>query len=423
MTENTAIAAAPGCDDFRVSRRRFLAGSGALVGGAVVSGMVGDVFTQTAYGAVGSNTLVVLSLRGGCDGLSLVVPHGDPGYAKARPRIGVPTKTLLARDAMFGLHPEFAPLVPMWKAGTFGAVQAVGLPAPNRSHFSAMEAVEDADPGSSARVGWLNRMVGLIPGDEPEQAMQLGSANVPTSLFGPASAVATRSLGDLRLPGGSDASSQARMRAALTAMWGKSESTIGRGAIAALDSTAKLSKLSTDARPSNGAQYPRGDLGTALAASARVIRADVGARVITLDFGGWDMHTNLGTVANGEMKRQVAELSKAVAAFFKDLGGNQAKVTLVTMSEFGRRVEENGGSGTDHGYGNVTLLFGAGVRGGQVHGRWPGLTAGGTVDGDLAVTTDYRTVLGEVLRSRFPEASLPMVFPGFSTGPTVGAMR
>ena len=152
------------CDDFRLSRRRFLAGTGALIGGAAVSGMIGDVFTQTAYGAPGGNTLVVLSLRGGSDGLSMIVPHGDPGYAKARPTIGLPTGSLLAKDSMFGLHPEFEPVLPMWQSGKFGAVQAVGLRVPNRSHFAAMEAVEDADPGSSARIGWLNRMIGLTAG-------------------------------------------------------------------------------------------------------------------------------------------------------------------------------------------------------------------------------------------------------------------
>lgn len=423
MTETLAPSLDRGCDDFRVSRRRFLAGTGALVGGAVVSGMVGDVFTQTAYGAVGSPTLVVLSLRGGSDGLSMVVPHGDPGYAKARPTIALPTGSLLARDAMFGLHPQFAPLLPMWMAGQFGAVHAVGLPAPNRSHFTAMELVEDAGPGSSARVGWLNRMVGLLPGDQAERAIQLGSSNLPTSLIGPASALATQRPSDMRLPGGGDRESQDRMRAALTTLWGSQKSGLGQGARSALGATASMSKLRTDARPGNGARYPKGDLGKAMASSAQVIASNVGARVITLDFGGWDMHTNLGTVANGEMKRQIAELASAIRAFFDDLGSNGNQVTLVTMSEFGRRVAENGGTGTDHGYGNVTLLFGAGVRGGRIHGRWPGLMSSGLVDGDLAVTTDYRSVLSEVVRSRFPGASLPMVFPGFTGAESLGAMR
>jgi uncharacterized protein (DUF1501 family) len=411
------------CDDFVVSRRRFLAGASALLGGVAVSGMVGDIFTQTAYGAPGSNTLVVLSLRGGCDGLSLIAPHGDARYAAARPTIALPTGSLLAKDSMFGLHPEFKPLLPMWQAGTFGAVHAVGLPAPNRSHFSAMEQVEDADPGSSSRVGWLNRMIGRIQPDVAQEGMQIGSPLLPTSLVGPASAVSTRQLSDLKLPGGSTAAEQNRTRAALSTMWGKQASVTGKAARAALQVSKTMAGLAKEAAPANGATYPAGDLGKALAAAARVIRAGVGVRVITLDYGGWDHHTDLGTLSQGEFKTRVAELAKSAAAFFTDLGSAADKVTMITMSEFGRGVTENGVAGTEHGYGNAMLLLGAGVRGGRVHGKWPGLGAGKLVDGDLAVTTDYRQVLSDVVKSRFPEASLAAVFPGFPQGASIGAMR
>ena len=241
------------CDDFRSSRRRFLAGATALLGGAAVSGMIGDIFTQTAFAAPGGNTLVVLSLRGGCDGLSMIVPHGDPGYTKARPTLAVPTKTLLAKDSMFGLHPEFEPVLSMWNDGRFGAVQAVGMPAPNRSHFAAMEAVEDADPGSSARIGWLNRMIGLTPEDVPQEGMQLGNTMLPTSLVGPAEAISARQLADFRLPGGDDKMAQARMRRALTALWGKQATPTGKAAQAALDVSATMTSLAKDAKPANGA--------------------------------------------------------------------------------------------------------------------------------------------------------------------------
>lgn len=410
------------CDDFRVSRRRFLAGATALLGGAAVSGMIGDIFTQTAFAAPGGNTLVVLSLRGGCDGLSMIVPHGDPGYAKARPTLAVPTKTLLAKDSMFGLHPEFEPVASMWNDGRFGAVQAVGMPAPNRSHFAAMEAVEDADPGSSARIGWLNRMIGLTKEDVPQEGMQLGNTMLPTSLVGPAEAISARQLADFRLPGGDDKAAQARMRDALTALWGKQATPTGKAAKAALDVSKTMTSLAKDAKPANGAKYPDGDLGLALAAGAQVIKAGVGVRVITLDYGGWDMHVDLGTVANGDMKNRVGGVAKAVAAFFTDLGSSGDQVTLVTLSEFGRRVQENG-SGTDHGYGNTMLLFGGGVRGGKVHGTWPGLSSGKLVDGDLAVTTDYRGVLSEVIAARFPDVSTAGVFPGFSARSPLGVMR
>ena len=411
------------CDDFRLSRRRFLAGTGALIGGAAVSGMIGDVFTQTAYGAPGGNTLVVLSLRGGSDGLSMIVPHGDPGYTKARPTIGVPTKSLLAKDSMFGLHPEFEPVLPLWQSGKFGAVQAVGMPVPNRSHFAAMEAVEDADAGSSARIGWLNRMIGLTPEDVPQEGLQLGRTMLPTALVGPASAVSARQLSDFRLPGGDEDAAQVRMRGALSTLWGGQSSATAKAAQAALKVSATMSSLAKDAKPANGAKYPDGDLGRALAAGARVIKAGVGVRVITLDYGGWDMHVDLGTVSNGDMRSHVGEVAKAVAAFFTDLGTDADLVTLVTMSEFGRRVEENGGHGTDHGHGNAMLLFGADVRGGQVHGAWPGLSSGKLIDGDLAVTTDYRGVLSEVIAARFPDVSTAGVFPGFTGHSKLGLMR
>ena len=412
------------CDDFTVSRRRFLAGTTALIGGVAVSGMVGDIFTQTAYGAPGSNTLVVLSFRGGSDGLSLIVPHGDPAYAAARPTIAVPTGSLLAKDSMFGLHPELKPLEAMWKNGKFGAVHAVGMPVPNRSHFSAMEQVEDADPGSSARVGWLNRMVGnLEPSNVAQEGLHLGSNLAPTSLVGPASSVATRQLADLKLPGGGEDKDQARMRAALSTMWAKQTSATGKAAQSALKVTQTMRALAKDAKPANGATYPDNDLGRALAQTARVIRADVGVKVVTLDYGGWDHHTDLGTVSSGEFRMRVGDVAKAVAAFFADLGSAGDSVTLVTLSEFGRSVRQNGVAGTEHGYGNAMLLIGGGVRGGKVHGKWPGLSAGKLIDGDLAVTNDYRQVLGEVVKSRFADASLSSVFPGFKPGSAIGVMR
>jgi uncharacterized protein (DUF1501 family) len=183
-----------------------------------------------------------------------------------------------------------------------------------------------------------------------------------------------------------------------------------------------MTSLAKDAKPANGAKYPDGDLRLALAAGARVIKAGVGVRVITLDYGGWDMHVDLGTVAGGNMKNHVGGVAKAIAAFFTDLGSSGDQVTLVTLSEFGRRVQENG-SGTDHGYGNAMLLFGGGVRGGKVHGSWPGLSSGKLVDGDLAVTTDYRGVLSEVITTRFSDVSTAGVFPGFKAGSPIGVMQ
>jgi len=218
MTNPTA-ADACGCSDYRVSRRALLRGAAAFTGAAVTTSLMGDVFTQTAFGNVaGGNVLVVVSLRGGADALSLVVPHGDQAYAAARPHIGIPTGTLLAKDSMFGLHPALAPLAPMWDAGTFGAVHAVGMPQPNRSHFAAMEEVEDADPGSAERRGWINRMVGLMGDPDPVRGMQLGDGVVPTALYGEQPTVALTNYSSLKLPGATG-SWAAPTRQSLTSAW------------------------------------------------------------------------------------------------------------------------------------------------------------------------------------------------------------
>ncbi len=413
----------PGCTDFRTSRRTVLKGMGAAAGAGLLTSMVGDVFTSATFGAEpAGNVLVVLSLRGGSDGLSLVVPHGDSGYAQVRPTIGIPTGSLLVKDAMFGLHPGFAPLEPLWRNGTFGAVQAVGMPQPDRSHFSAMERVEDADPGSSARVGWINRMVGLVGAGQPNEAIQLGSTLAPTSLVGTAAAMAVNDLASIALPGGPDRAFQNRTRASLETMWRNNRTPMGRAMSATLQTTSDLSALaqSVDA-PHNGAMYPDSDLSSALKQTARLVRAEVGTQVVTVDFGSWDHHTDLGTVDNGDMQWMVQMLAGSLAGFFADLGEDAARVTVVTISEFGRTVSQNGSAGTEHGHGNCMLLLGAGVQGGTVHGSWPGLARGSLVDGDLAVTTDYRSVLSEVVAARFPGAALPQVFPDFSPA-SVGTM-
>jgi uncharacterized protein (DUF1501 family) len=298
----------------------------------------------------------------------------------------------------------------MWMAGTFGAVHAIGLPQPNRSHFAAMEEVEDANPGSSARLGWINRMVGLTPGNNPAEAVQMGSAIVPTSLFGPAPVMGLEQLTDLRIGGGT--TEKVRHRRSLTKAWANTNGALGRGARSALRTSDHIGFLAgITPRPRNNAHYPAGSLGDVLLDTATLIRANVGARVITIDYGSWDMHVDVGTLDWGFMHGKVDELARALAAFYKDLGSLGTRVTLVTLSEFGRRVAENGNWGLDHGYGNCMLLLGGGVRGGQVHGQWPGLA--NLVDGDLKVTRDYRSVLTAVLRSRFADIDPSRVFPNF----------
>ena len=412
----TPSATADCCEDFarmQLSRRALIGTAAGLVGASVVYGAA-EVRASAAGLAPASSVLVVLSLRGAADGLSLVVPHADPVYYQARPRIAVPADQLLARDGMFGLHPSLAPLLPMWQAGKLAAVHATGLPAPNRSHFAAMEEIEDASAGSATRVGWLNRLIGLDAIASPVQAVGLGSGVLPTSLSGPASAMAAGSLDGISIAG-TDGSSAARRRASLNTLWRKDGSALGRAArdtFASVDTFAPVAAGSDV--PANGAAYPSGDLGASLSHAARIVRGDIGVQVVTVDQGDWDMHTGVGTLEWGRMKDNTATLASALAAFFTDIGTLADKVTVVVLSEFGRRVVENANYGLDHGYGNVMFLAGAGVIGGRYYGAWPGLS--NTEDADLLVTTDYRAVLSEVVRARFSVDS-SRVFPGFVGAP------
>ena len=419
------------CADYetaaRLTRRRFLQGMAAATGAGVATTVFGDAFRQTAYAATtGGNVLVVISLRGGIDGLGVVVPHGDPAYYTARPTIAVPRESLLAQDAMFGLHPALKPLEWLFTAGELAAVHAVGLPAPNRSHFAAMEEVEDADPGSVARRGWVNRMIGLDAGTEPSEAIHLTSSIVPTMMSGPAPTLAASRMDQIALVGAEEPGDWSdRRRTQLDMMWASGSDPLHqayRSAARTVDLVAPVA--ATDYVPTEGVTYPRTwparDLSDALQDTAQLIKADIGTEVVSLDFGSWDMHSDYGTLQWGDMQSMLAGLAGALDAFMRDLGPLRSRVTVVTISEFGRRTRENGNRGLDHGWGNMMLLAGGGVRGGY-HGTWPGLGTGGEVDADLRVTTDYRDVLGEVVARRFPERSVAEVFPGISHAP-IGVM-
>ena len=406
------------CEEYAAlstSRRNLL--RGALVAGTTT--VIGDAVMGTASAAAGRKArgvLVVLSLRGAADGMSLVVPHGDPVYYEARPRIAVPKDQLIAADAFFGMHPALAPLLPLWSSGKLGWVHASGLPAPNRSHFSAMEELEDAAPGSSTRTGWLNRLIGLPDGDgSPLQAMNIGTGVPPAALAGPAPYMNASRVEDIRLAGAKDRHD--KRRKALDTLWGKQRTPLGDATRRAFSVVQTFERINRGPNKAPSGNYPKGDLGKAFANAARIVRGDVGVEVITIDYGKWDMHSGLGDLKWGQMLENAKEMSQAIAAFFTDLGALGDQVTLVALSEFGRRVQENINMGLDHGYGNVMMVAGAGVRGGY-YAKWPGLT--NELDSDLLVTTDYRSVLSEVVAGRFG-VSTASVFPGFVREP-IGVM-
>ncbi len=415
-----------GCDEFgnaRLTRRSLLSGAAALGGSLAVAQMFGDAMMQATFAGVqGGNTLVVLSLRGGVDGLGVVVPHGDPGYYKVRPSTSVPAASLVCADAMFGLHPMMAPLAPLWDAGELAAVQATGLPVVNRSHFAAIEEIEDADPGSSVRSGWINRMIGQGATSAAIDGVQLGGYFPAAAMGGPRAVLAAPRLSELTIPYlGSTASERYQ---ALDTVWAASTSPLAAASREACAVSKTVgSKLA--AMPAVTAAYPTASAAapyaTPLKSAAQLIRADLGTDVIAIDAGNWDLHSGYGTIKSGTMQSNIGGLAQSLKAFFDDLGELRSRVTVVTISEFGRRVAENGSQGFDHGWGNMMLVAGAGVKGGRYYGSWPGLDTTALADGDLKVTTDYRNVFGEIVSRRFPDRSLPGLFPGLSYNP-VGFM-
>jgi uncharacterized protein (DUF1501 family) len=399
-----------------VTRRQFLGRAGAVVGaGAAVSLLGPGTGMQLAFAAdyVG-DTVVVLSLRGGFDGLSAVIPVGDPSYAKARPTIGVPASRTKQLDTMFGLHPALAPLFPLYSAGSLAFVHAVGQPTRTRSHFAAMEEMENAAPGSALRTGWIDRMIGVTGSASTFSAVHVGSGGAPKSMIGPNPELVLSDLASFKLSSPSGAVEQERWAAALKALHAEAPDAVKAPALATVAASSAAAQIATSYPTPAAALYPDTPLAKSLKEVARLVKAKAGLRAATVDVGEWDMHSGLGASDKGWMFDQLSALSKALVAFVTDLGDRMADVTLVTLSEFGRRVGENGSGGLDHGHGNACLVLGGGVAGGKVYGRWPGLAADQLDDGDLAGTTDYRTILAEILEKR-GKLSSAQVFPDLGT--------
>jgi uncharacterized protein (DUF1501 family) len=434
-TPLTTAAADPtsscsGCADDRRARllsRRTLLKGGA---GAAATFAVSEHLTAryaAAAAPTGADTLVVMVLRGGFDGLSAVVPAADPAYYALRPGIGIPQASLLPLDSRFGLHPALAALKPFWDNGTFGVVHAAGLTNPNRSHFAAMEEIENAAPGSSIRTGWLDRTLALdstAPASAPFKGTTIGG-RAPRSTAGPQPDLTMRSLQDFSLSGTSTAQERATWTTALTALHSGATSAVADPARSTLNALSSVATLAAETYlPGGGAVYPDTDLGRAFRDAAHLIRSPHQVDVLTIDEGDWDMHAGLGTVGAGWMHDKLTELGATLAAFATDLGPTMDRVTVVTMSEFGRRTAENASGGVDHGWGNAMLLLGGGVAGGVVHGDFRGLDTTQLTEGDVTATTDFRWVLADLLVNRcgatLDEARA--VFPGWN-GARLGVSR
>lgn len=368
-----------------------------------------------------ANILVCVFLRGAMDGLNVVIPHGDADYYRLRPTLAIPEPaagndaTGIDLDGFFGLHPSLRPLKDVWDDGGLAVVHATGSPDPTHSHFDAMDYMERGTPGDKqVTSGWLARHLQTLAtrSGSPFRAVGFGTL-LPTSLRGPVPAIALRSIADFHLGGRRAFEQAAEFQGAIAEMYA-TDTALGPRAGFTLDAVQLLERVAADVyTPQNGAVYPVGEFGEALQQVAQLVRAEVGLEVAAVDYGGWDTHIAQGAL-EGQMPSLLADLGAGLAAFYHDLGDTMKRVTVVAMSEFGRRAEENGGGGTDHGHGNLMFTMGGSIHGGRVYGVWPGLAPDQLVaPGDLAVTTDFRSVLGELVQTHLLNPALDQVFPGF----------
>ena len=369
--------------------------------------------------------LITIFQRGAVDGLNMVVPFGERDYYAARPSIAIQrpgaADGALDLDGFFGLHPRLAPLKPLWDAGQLAIVHASGSPDGTRSHFDAQDYMETATPGvKSTQDGWLNRYLHAREHAEatPFRAVAL-SGQLPRALHGSAPALAMAQIGQFGIRAGQatdmvQTSFESEYAAA-------ADSVLNKTGGQAFDAVRMLKSADPlKYRPDNGAEYPRTGYGDALRQIAQLVKSDVGLEVAFAEAGGWDTHANQGSAA-GELGRRLDDFGRGIAALVRDLGDRMADVVIMTMSEFGRAVAENGNRGTDHGHGNAMMVIGGPVRGGKVYGRWPGLAREQRYDGrDLAVTTDFRTVFAEVVRGHLGVADTRQIFPGFTGAQKIG---
>lgn len=400
-----------------VTRRVFVR-SGSL---ALVSLGVDPLFLERAAYALGAQTrgagarktLVCLFQRGAVDGLNMVVPHGEALYYRERPQIAVPRDRVVRLDDQFGFHPALQPLKQWWDAGSLAVVHAAGSPATTRSHFDAQDYMETGTPDVKAtRDGWLNRHCQHAREHEetPFRAVAFGP-QLPRALAGSAPSLA---IDDLRAFGIQGRRGRDRLTEAFEALYGAEATGLVASSSAEAFEAVRMLRTANpvEIRPSNGADYPRGRFGLSLRQIAQLIKADMGLEVAFADIGGWDTHVNQGADV-GQLAARLTEFGRGLSAFATDLGERMSDVVVLTMSEFGRTVRENGNRGTDHGHATAMLVLGGSVRGGRVAGRWPGLSEEQRFEGrDLAVTTDFRDLFGEVLARHLGQTELASVFPG-----------
>ncbi len=390
------------------SRREFLARSSALACGSLF--LAGANPAARRQSEKRSPLMIVVYLRGGADFLNMVVPYEDKTYRQLRPTIGITEDDgaqPLDRTG-FALHPALSPLLPLWEAKELAPVVCTGSPHPTRSHFDAQDFMERAAPGlRQVTTGWLNRYLQISASENSSTFRALAVQGLlPRALRGSFPALAVPP--GLARGQGEDTLNEFEELYDLGSMGNREDDVLGSGQ-ATIETLRQYHEILKDSEPPEGIEYPNSSFGRRMQTVATLQQADCGLEIAAVDYPGWDHHTGQGG-ATGRQAQMLDDYAKALAAFAAQLGSDLSSTLVVTMTEFGRNVAENGNSGTDHGRGSGMLLLGGGARGGRIHGKWRGLAERELIDGrDLPVTTDFRDVMGTCLRD-FLDFDLPRDF-------------
>ena len=407
--------------------RRFFIKSGSIALASVGAQLSTPSFLERLVLAGGSQRtslrrkmLVTIFQRGAVDGLNMVIPYGESNYYQLRPSIAIArpgsgdVETAIDLDGFFGLHPSMRSFKTFWESKRLAIIHAAGSPDSTRSHFDAQDYMESGTPGiKSTAAGFLNRHLQISKGarDSVFRAVALSKA-MPRILQGPAPAVAISNLADFTIRAGNSSAVQGGFEAIYERSVNDVLAGTGKETFEAVNFLKRANP--SQHRPGNRAQYPRSAFGNSMLQIAQLIKSDVGLEIAFTDTGGWDTHVNQGN-SRGQLANRLQDFADSISAFVTDLGDRMEDVLIVTMSEFGRTVRENGNRGTDHGHANAMFVIGGGVRGGKVYGDWPSLGTEHLYEGrDLALTTDFRTVLCEVARRHLGSTNLTKLFPGYN---------
>jgi uncharacterized protein (DUF1501 family) len=396
----------------------------AVVGtSAIPSFLTRSVLAQATTAHAQGKRLVVLFQRGAADGLNVVVPYAESYYYQMRPTIAIQKNQVIDLNGFFGLHPAMQPLKPLWDQGHLAIVHAAGSPDESRSHFDAQDYMESGTPGVKATAdGWLNR---ALRAEDQYHALHHASAfravamgtQLPRSLQGAIPAVAVGNVQDFNVGGKNPAAQPASD--SYQAMYSDAVNTVLHGTGTETFEAVKMLKSADPGNyvPAAGANYPKTPFGDSMKQIAQLLKANLGVEAAFAEIGGWDTHQNQGNV-NGQLANRLKDFSEGLAAFWSDMGDQAGDIVMVTMSEFGRTARQNGTAGTDHGHANVMFVLGGPVKGGKIYGKWPGLADEQLHEGrDLAITTDFRQVLGEAAYKTLGARNLDLVFPGAGLRP------